>query len=135
MRKTAVCVVVLGLAACAGLFGPVWASRLGSIDQTLGPVAVPDTVAVNTSFLVSFTTSGGGCHRMGNTQVTMVDSRTAEIRGYDDYQVNPSVCNAIQYHFHHTATVRFAQAGISTVRLIGAYNDSTITITRAVVVM
>ena len=134
MRKTAVCIVALGLAACAELFGPVWATRLGSIDQTLGHVTVPDTVATNTNFLVSFTTSGGGCDRMGNTQVTMVDSRTAEIRGYDDYQVNPSACVSILYLFHHTSTVQFAHAGISTVRLIGAYNDSTITVTRTVVV-
>jgi hypothetical protein len=126
--------VALGLAACAELFGPVWATRLGSIDQTMGHLMVPDTVAAGNAFVVSFQTDGGGCNRMGDTQVTMVDSRTAEIRGYDDYQVNPSTCTTILYLFKHTATLQFAQAGISTVRLIGAYNDSTITITRSVVV-
>ena len=63
-----------------------------------------------------------------------MDSRTAEIPAYDDYEVNPQACTTILQFFHHTATLQFGQAGNGTVRLIGAYNDSTVTITRTVVV-
>ena|ERR1019366_699117 len=123
------------VAACASIVGPIDALGLGFIvNDSAQPVTVPDSVTASTDFLVSLETSGGGCNRVRNTQVTMVDSRTAEIRPYDYFPVNTPQCPANLLFIHHTATLRFGQPGTATVRLIGQYNDSTITITRTVVV-
>ena len=127
------CIAVL-VAGCADIFGPHYSSHLGQIDTTFKPISVPDTVAANSDFTVSFYTSGGGCDRDGNTAVTMADARTAEIRGYDERQTNATACVTILSFYLHTATVRFAQTGGATVRVIGASADSTVTYSRVVVV-
>lgn len=132
--KIGACILGLSLVACAEIVGPMYASQLASIDESFAPVTVPDSVAARTDFVVSFHTVGGGCTRVGDTQVTMVDGRTAEVRPFDLHQVNATMCTADIRFLLHTATLRFDQAGIATVRLIGAFNDSTRTITRAVVV-
>ena len=122
-------------AACGDIFGVTWVSQLAIIDQTFAsPISVPDSVDAKTDFTVSFSTDGGGCMKGGDTKVTMIDSRTAEIRGYDSRIAHPSSCTANLAFYLHTATLQFAQSGIAVVRLVGAYNDSTITIARAVVV-
>jgi hypothetical protein len=127
--------LVILISACGEIFGPTYRSQLGYIDQTFSqPISIPDSVAAKTDFTVSFRTSGGGCMKQGDTKVAMIDSRTAEIRPYDDRVVNPTSCTANIEFYSHTATLRFAQSGNATVRLISAYNDSTITITRTVVV-
>jgi hypothetical protein len=116
--------------ACAQLFGVVWASRLGFIQPD--SAVVPDSVAAGVGFTVAVQTSGGGCNRAGNTVVLMVDAHTAEVRPYDEYEVNPPDCTTNILLFHHSATVQFDQTGTGIVRVIGAYNDSTITITHSV---
>jgi hypothetical protein len=134
-RVALVCGLVAMTAACGAIFGPTYRSQLGYIDQTFpSPISIPDSVAAKTDFTVSFRTSGGGCMKQGDTEVMMIDSRTAEIRPYDDRVVNPTSCTANIEFYSHTATLQFAQSGNATVRLISAYNDSTITITRTVVV-
>jgi hypothetical protein len=134
-RTIAVCSVVLGLSACSALFGPNYALRLGVLEPPAAPlVTVPDTVAASTDFDVSVRTSGGGCNDIGTTEVAMVDERTAEVRPWDYAQVNAKVCTAIYKIFNHHATLRFANTGIATVRVIGQSGDSTITIARTVVV-
>jgi hypothetical protein len=126
---------VLGLTACYEIFGPVWATKLGSIMiDSATSIVIPDSVAVSTDFTVSFQTGGGGCDRAGTTEVKVIDSRTVELRPYDEYQVNPPSCTANILFFRHTATLQFDHTGIATVRLIGAYNDTTKTITKTVVV-
>jgi hypothetical protein len=131
----AVCIAGLGLAACTGLFGPTYALRLGYLETYPSlSVTVPDTVAVSTDFDVSFHTSGGGCTEVGTTKVAMVDGRTAEIRPYDYFEVNPQACTTILQFFPHYARLQFGQAGTATLRVIGASGDSTITVTRTVVV-
>ena len=132
--KIGACVLGLSLAACAEILGPMYSSKLASIDESFSPVTVPDSVTARTDFVVSFNTVGGGCTRVGDTQVSMVDSRTAEIRPFDLHQVNATMCTTDIRFLLHTATLQFDQPGIATVRLIGAFNDSTKTITRTVVV-
>jgi hypothetical protein len=131
-RAAAVCILAFGLAACTELFGPTWASRIGSIVN--GTLVVPDTVAAGATFVVTLNTSGNGCAKAGYTTTLMVDSLTAEIRPYDYQQVNPSACTTIQASFLHADSLQFRRTGIATLRVIGAYNDSTITTTRTVVV-
>lgn len=131
-RATAVCILGFGLAACVGLFGPRWGSRIGIIVD--GSIVVPDTASVGANFVVTFTTSGGGCTKAGWTETRLLDSLTAEIRPYDYYQIDPSACTANLAHFPHAAPVQFGRSGTAAVRVIGAYNDSTITTTRTVIV-
>lgn len=132
MRATSLCVLGILLTACAELFGPTWGTRIGSIIS--GTIVAPDSAAVGADFTVSLKTSGGGCNKAGYTTSTLVDSLTAEIRPYDYYQINPSACTLILATFLHATTVQFPKAGIATLHVIGAYNDSTITTTRTVVV-
>lgn len=131
-RAAAVCILAFGLAACAELFGPTWAPRIGSIVD--GSLVVPDTVAVGAAFVVTLHTTGNGCAKAGYTTTMLVDNVTAEVRPYDYHQVNPSACTTIQATFLHATPVQFGHAGIATLHVIGAYNDSTITTTRTVVV-
>ncbi len=77
------CGVVLAITACGEIFGVSYASQLASIS---GDVTMPDTVAVNTDFSVTFATTGGGCSENGTTQVTMIDAHTAEVRPYDQQE-------------------------------------------------
>ena len=132
IRVAAAVVFAFGLAACAELFGPTWGTRIGSIVD--GSIVVPDTAVVGANFVVTLTTRGGGCNKAGYTQILMVDSVTAEVRPYDYYEINPSACTTILASFGHAAPVQFGHAGTATVRVIGAYNDSTITATRTVIV-
>ena len=137
-RALSVCctgVLIVSLAsACAEIFGPRYDSILGQIDLTFQPIAIPDTVSAKTDFTVSFYTDGGGCTKVGNTTVSMLDGHTAEVRPYDERQVNPSACTTELRFLPHSATLQFGQPGTGTVRLISAHNDSTITIARTVVV-
>lgn len=129
------CGLVAMTAACSEIFGVKWVSQLAFIDQTFAsPISVPDSVDAKTDFTVSFSTDGGGCMMAGDTKVTMIDSRTAEIRGYDSRIEHPTACTADLKFYLHTATLQFAQSGSAIVRLVGAYNDTTITIARPVVV-
>jgi hypothetical protein len=131
-RAVAGCVIAFGVAACTALFGPTWAYQPGSI--AIGSIVVPDTVTVRTDFMVTFNTQGGGCTKAGYTKALFLDNLTVEIRPYDSYQVHPSACTTILAIYPHAMALQFGQTGIATLRLIGAYNDSTITITRTVVV-
>jgi len=137
-RAISICILVSGLAACTGLTPlepTTYALRLGTLwTYPPLPVTSPDTVAVNTDFDVSFETTGGGCTNAGTTTVTMADSRTAEIRGYDYFVVGPAVCTADLRSLSHQANLRFGQAGTATLHVIGASGDSTVTVTRIVVV-
>jgi hypothetical protein len=132
MRATSLCVLGILLAACAELFGPAWLPRIGSIVD--GTLVVPDTVAVDATFVVTLHTTGNGCAKAGYTTTFMVDSLSAEIRPYDYHEVNPSACTTIQATFLHADSLQFARTGIATLRVIGAYKDSTIATTRTVVV-
>ena len=125
----------MALAACAELLGPTYAPRLGQLATFPSlSITAPDTVAVNTDFDVSLTTSGGGCQKVGSTTVAMVDGRTAEIRPYDWYEVKPSACTTIYKIFPHYARLQFGQTGTATLRVIGMNGDSTLTIPKTVVV-
>lgn len=129
LRTATLVPVALALVACSELFGPKWAPRPGHIDSTT--LLVPDTVTIGASFSVSFLTRGPLCSRPGNTNVNMVDARTAEVRPFDDVDERANACAAIDEGFQHSATLQFGLAGNATVRLIGANAD---TVVRSVIV-
>ena len=138
IRLIAACVLGFGMSACTGLTPlepTTYSLRLGTLwTYPPLPVTSPDTVAINADFDVSFETTGGGCTKVGTTTVTMADSRTAELRGYDNFIVSSAVCTADLRSLTHHATLRFGQTGAATLHVIGASGDSTITITKTVVV-
>jgi hypothetical protein len=146
VRALVIVAAVLWVSACHEptrstplMFVPQWSLELGQIEvgDPHEPIAVPDSAATGADFVVSLWTSNGGaaCYiREGNTQVTMPDSATAEIRPYDEVIVNTDQCDEVGRLVQHLAAVRFGQPGIATVRLIGQSGDSTLTITRTVVI-
>lgn len=122
-------------------FLPHWALELGHIMVGRPPFSptAPDSAAAGAAFVVSLWTSNseGPCFLYrGNTQIAMPDSSTVEIRPYDKVLVNPpgGACDLVGRSVQYLTAVRFGQPGIATVRLIGRSGDSTVTITRTVVI-
>jgi hypothetical protein len=128
----AVCVASLALVGCPSLLGPSYAYYLASVDASAA--VIPDTVAVDSTFTITFHTGGGGCETDGYTQATMIDGRTAEIRAYDQREVDPSACTTIAKIFLHSTPVQFTLTGSAAIRFIIPSGDTTIAVIRSVAV-
>ena len=77
---------------------------------------VPDTVTVSVPLTLTFSTNGGGCHRGGDTEVS-VEARSALITPFDFVKVGDIGCPRIANSFEHTATIVFTETGTSVIRL------------------
>ena len=76
---------------------------------------IPDTVTASVPLTMTFKTSGGGCHRGGDTEVS-VDGRLAVVTPYD-FVTDWDVCNLILKLFAHKATVVFDEPGTAVIVL------------------
>lgn len=99
--------------------------------------SAPDTVQVGTPFEVSVRSYGGGCTRQGGTRVTANDFE-ALVEPFDVTD-RADACTLELKLFTHRASVSFAKAGTTTVRVrgrarTGTTRDSLVTRARTVVV-
>ena len=77
---------------------------------------IPDTVTASVPVTITFSTHGGGCHRGGDTEVT-VEARSALVTPYDFVKVGDISCTLIAEQFGHQATITFDEAGTSVITL------------------
>lgn len=108
-----------GLFVACGAFGLGEEERIGLIrfhdDSTV--FDVPDSVAADSTFLVSFYTFGGGCVHFGRTRL-LVDGRTVRVIPYD-VDSGADACTADIAFLDHTTEVRFEEPGTATVLIVG----------------
>ena len=76
---------------------------------------IPDTVTASVPVTMTFKTSGGGCHRGGDTEAS-VDGRSAVVIPYD-FVMDWDVCELILQYFEHKATVVFDEPGTAQIVL------------------
>ena len=87
---------------------------VGYVDLT-GDLAnnepqVPETATASVPMPITLWTTGGGCHRRGDTEVS-VDGRSAVVTPYDFVRVGGFVCTDILVVFEHRTTVVFDEPG------------------------
>ena len=88
------------------------------------PIELPDTVIADIPFAVVVRTIGGGCERIGPTELS-VDEVTASVVPYD-YTPAPGrsvICDAVLKIFEHDVTIVFQASGSATVT-VRARDDS-----------
>ena len=115
--------VALAVAASVGCDdGPVVVDPyrfVGHIDfsdiRDLEP-RIPGTATASVPIQVTVWTSGGGCHRPGETEVT-VDGRTAVVTPYDWFHSSTGICTDDIKYFEHNATVTFTDPGTAEIVL------------------
>ena len=112
---------VVGVAACTRGTEPTAVTEVvvGLLSTTPGSPALemPDTVDVGLPFLVVVRTQGNGCHSAAGSDVR-VAARVATVTPYD--QVYRGVCTDILTLPARRLPVRFDEAGVGTVRAVGA---------------
>ena len=82
-------------------------------------IDVPDTVTVSVPFSVSVRTFGGGCQRLGSTEV-VINGLDAEVTPFDSTAGGDRVvCTDILLAFAHGASLTFATVGSATVTIRG----------------
>jgi hypothetical protein len=84
-------------------------------------IDLPSSVAHGVDFEVTVRTYGGGCVEQGDMEVE-ASGNDAELRPFDVHLTHlPSdyPCIDILRHFAHRATLRFAEAGVGTIRVRG----------------
>lgn len=82
-------------------------------------IEVPDTVSLDAPFPVAVTTYGGGCERIGPTEVT-VEGRDALVVPFDSTTVGPGVvCTDQLKSFRHEALLTLHSVGDASVTVRG----------------
>ena len=114
--------------ACGALLEPPSGEALivGTVAFHGDPVVieVPDTVVAGVPFTVGVHTYGGGCERMGPTELT-VDARSAVVVPYDFTETGDDVaCTAILKTFDHEVALRLDVPGEATVTIRGREEPS-----------
>ncbi|HEX5063366.1 MAG TPA: hypothetical protein VFV99_28515 [Kofleriaceae bacterium] len=108
------------LVACAG--DPDYVVQPGVIEfyDEQGPIVVPSTASVGSTFTVEVTTFGGGCESFVNTAVAHV-ADGAIVTPYDRSHIpgENEACTDILHTFHHEAALSFDTAGSKIVRFHG----------------
>ena len=139
LRMTrAVCACAVALLACNAYQDEVVdLAYIHFSDSDSVFFSAPDTVQAGTPFEVTIRSYGGGCTQQGDTRVTANDFE-ALVEPFD-VTSRVEVCTKILKVFTHRASVTFAKAGTTTVRvrgraLIEAGRDSIVTRARSVVV-
>ena len=123
MRLLIVIVICALLASCDSVTvtGPNERLVVGTVaffsDQVV--IEVPDTVSVSVPFSVSVHTFGGGCKRVGPTEV-VINGLDAEVTPFDYTMTGDGVvCTDIFRVFEHEASLTFAAVGSATVTIRG----------------
>jgi hypothetical protein len=135
------CTSLFAAAACPGITGLTeqWEPQPAYVmDAETARVVVPARVNAGADFQVNVTTYGGGCHRQGETEVSVSQgARMAEVSPYDEVNVAAGVCTQELKMFSHTVTVRFDQPGTALVRVHGRrlQDKAPVTVTRTVEVV
>ena len=109
------------LAACDDPTGPDEVLVVGTVDFYEEPVVieVPDTVAAGEPFAVGVRTYGGGCERLGPTEVEALEDGV-RVTPRDWTTVDPDVaCTTELKLFEHEATLTWSTPGEITVRIRG----------------
>lgn len=109
------------MSACYSPLGVREEEVVGAVSFYGEPIGIelPDTVSADTPFSVEVTTYGGGCERVGPTEVT-VEGRGALVIPFDYTTVGPGVaCTDQLKWFHHEAAVTLRAAGSATVTIRG----------------
>ena len=119
VRILAVAGALLGQASCESSLSPDEVLVIGTLsdEPAFGlPIEVPDTVAVDTPFVVTVRTMGGGCVRVGPTEAS-TDGIAASVVPYDYAPPAGSVvdCDLILKIFEHHAAIVFETSGSATV--------------------
>ena len=121
MRPLIVIAASVLLTSCDSVTGPNERLVVGTVAFFSDPVVieVPDTVSVSVPFSVSVHTFGGGCKRIGPTEV-VINGLDAEITPFDYTMTGDGVvCTDILRVFDHEASLTFAAAGSATVTFRG----------------
>jgi hypothetical protein len=121
LRTFLALLLALSLAACESILGPHDELEIGRLDSPDGGDAtlLPDTVERAVPFKITAWTRGGGCHRIGPTEVE-VDGNAARVVPFDIRRVgNDVVCPGLLQHFRHEAWVTFDQPGPAAVVFLG----------------
>ncbi len=115
-------------ASCgSGILGANEERVIGEIDLSIpetvvAPPSAPDTVAVSRLFVVSLLTIGGGCRRVGETEVRVVGN-TAFVTPYDYRGTGGRTCTLGLKPFIHDTTVRFDVVGQALVLITAQDRD------------
>jgi hypothetical protein len=125
--------LLVAAAACTAVTGSV----LGYTASPPAGVTAPDTVTAGMPFTVSVATYGGGCIRMGDTEVRIVGT-VAEVRPYEWFASagQDIACTADIRRLDHTASMTLPTPGRATLRVIGRQmpEGAAISIERTIVV-
>lgn len=108
--------------ACSGITGLTSRAEPGLviINSDTAVIAAPDTVDDGTAFGVRIQTFGGGCTRSTARVEVVVTGLLAEIRPYNLTRMRSNgVCTSDLLYLFHELEVRFATAGVATIRVIG----------------
>jgi hypothetical protein len=112
-------------------------SVLGYTESPPAGVTAPDTVSAGVPFTVTVATYGGGCIRLGDTEVRVAGS-VAEVRPYEWFVSagQAIACTGDIRRLEHAASVTLPTPGRATLRLIGRQlpEGATISIERTLVV-
>ena len=95
-------------------------SVLGYTESPPAGVTAPDTVTAGVPFTVTVPTYGGGCIRLGDTDVRVAGA-VVEVRPYEWFVSagQAIACTADIRRLDHTATVTLGTPGRATLRVIG----------------
>ena len=118
MRPLIVIAASVLLTSCDSVTGPNERLVVGTITLS-DPVVieVPDTVSVSVPFSVSVRTFGGGCMRVGPTEV-VINGLDAQVTPFDYTVVGDGVlCIQIVSSFDHEASLTFATVGSATITI------------------
>ncbi len=77
---------------------------------------IPDTVTASVPLTITFSTTGGSCHRGGETEVS-VDGMSALVTPFDFVKVGDIDCTLVAESFEHEATVVFDDPGTTLIVL------------------
>lgn len=120
-RLTLFVLTLLPLAGCYDLFGPEEELLIGVVSHYSEPIVIdlPDTVQVGVAFPVRVRTYGGGCERIGPTEVTSQDGGVLVVpRDFTKTGAGVACTDELRW-FDHEAEVVLQTPGSATVTIRG----------------
>jgi hypothetical protein len=126
------------LAGCASMLEPrQWERVVGVIDpggMQMPPFQAPDTVRAGTQFQVHVTTYGSStCTRADGAELRRLSGTVAEITPYDRQPLS-GICTSDLVPFPRAVGVRFDEAGVALIRIVGRSFEGTAEFEKRVVV-
>jgi len=107
------------LVAACSLLDPTFSEpALIILGRDTAEIAAPEAVGRGLAFEVSVGTFGGGCTRIIGRTETKVSGMLAEIRPYNETW-RDRVCPSNIVILRHTTSLRFDEAGVATIRIVG----------------